>query len=82
MLHTEINLDELEPLVNGPFSPDISTPVRLIGEVASKEGWPIGLKAALVGSCTNSSYEDLSKVADLCRQATSVGLKVPPSLDF
>lgn len=65
----EINLSELEPYVNGPFTPDLATPISKMREVAEKNGWPLNVKAGLIGSCTNSSYEDISRAASLAKQA-------------
>ena len=65
----EINLDELEPLLNGPFTPDLATPVSRMRAVAAEKGWPQKVEVALIGSCTNSSYEDMSRCASLVRQA-------------
>ncbi|KAK7058772.1 aconitate hydratase [Paramarasmius palmivorus] len=75
----EINLSELEPTVNGPFTPDLATPLSKFGEFVEKNGWKDELAAGLIGSCTNSSYEDMTSVADLARQAKAAGLtaKVP-----
>merc|ERR1711981_1371715 len=71
----EINLSELEPHVNGPFTPDLATPIGVLGETAKKNGWPLEVKDGLIGSCTNSSYEDMSRVASLMKQALAKGLK-------
>ncbi|KAF8527836.1 aconitate hydratase [Hysterangium stoloniferum] len=71
----EINLSELEPTINGPFTPDLSTPLSQFGRVVKEQGWKDELSAALIGSCTNSSYEDMTQVADLARQAKKAGLK-------
>lgn len=71
----EINLSELEPTVNGPFTPDLATPLSRFGSFVKEQGWKDELSAALIGSCTNSSYEDMTSVADLARQAKSAGLK-------
>ncbi|KAJ6604391.1 aconitate hydratase [Mycena vulgaris] len=75
----EINLSELEPHINGPFTPDLATPLSKFGEFVQKQGWKDEFSAGLIGSCTNSSYQDMTSVADLARQAKSVGLttKVP-----
>ncbi|CAA7266630.1 unnamed protein product [Cyclocybe aegerita] len=75
----EINLSELEPTVNGPFTPDLATPISQFGKFVQQQGWKDEFSAALIGSCTNSSYEDMTKVADLARQAKEAGLttKVP-----
>jgi aconitate hydratase len=71
----EINLDELEPYVNGPFTPDLATPISEIKEAVEKNGWPAKLEVALIGSCTNSSYEDISRSASIVKDAVSKGLK-------
>lgn len=71
----EINLDELEPYVNGPFTPDLATPVSQMKEAVEKNGWPAKLEVALIGSCTNSSYEDISRSASIVKNAVSKGLK-------
>jgi len=71
----EINLDELEPHLNGPFTPDRATPVSKMAEEAAKNGWPTKVEVGLIGSCTNSSYEDISRAASLARQAVEKGLK-------
>ena len=72
----EINLSELSPLLNGPFTPDLSTPVG--SEMTSKaqnNDWPITVEWGLIGSCTNSSYEDLSRASSIAQQALDKGLK-------
>jgi aconitate hydratase len=71
----EINLSELEPHMNGPFSPDIATPISKLGETAVKNDWPTKIEYGLIGSCTNSSYEDISRAASLAKQALDLGLK-------
>ncbi len=71
----ELNLDELEPYVNGPFTPDLATPVSKIKDAVEKNGWPEKLEVALIGSCTNSSYEDISRSASIVKDAVSKGLK-------
>ncbi|KAH3899752.1 aconitate hydratase ACO2 SCDLUD_004039 [Saccharomycodes ludwigii] len=71
----EINLSELEPSVNGPFTPDLSTPISKYGDKVSKEKWPSKISAGLIGSCTNSSYQDMTRAADLVKQANKAGLK-------
>ncbi len=71
----EINLSELEPHLNGPFTPDLATPVSKMKEVASANGWPIKVEWGLIGSCTNSSYEDLSRAASIAKQALDKGLR-------
>jgi len=65
----EINLSELKPHLNGPFTPDLATPVGEIGEKAKANDWPIDVEWGLIGSCTNSSYEDLSRAASIAKQA-------------
>jgi len=72
----EINLSELEPHINGPFTPDLATPISEFGEKVKKEGWPQKLEVGLIGSCTNSSYEDISRAASLAKQAVDKKLKV------
>ncbi|HPM13247.1 MAG TPA: aconitate hydratase [Bacteroidales bacterium] len=72
----EINLTELEPHINGPFTPDLATPISKFGELARAEKWPLELKVGLIGSCTNSSYEDLTKAASLARQALDLDLEI------
>lgn len=76
----EINLSELEPHVNGPFTPDLSTPISLFGQTAKTEGWPESVSAGLIGSCTNSSYQDMSRAVSIIKQAEAVGLK--PKIPF
>lgn len=71
----ELNLSELEPYVNGPFTPDLATPVSKMKEAVEKNGWPAKLEVALIGSCTNSSYEDISRSASIVKDAVSKGLK-------
>ncbi|KAH9944534.1 aconitate hydratase [Epithele typhae] len=71
----EVNLSELEPTINGPFTPDLATPLSKFGSFVKDQGWKDELSAALIGSCTNSSYEDMTSVADLARQAKQAGLK-------
>lgn len=70
----EINLDELEPHLNGPFTPDLATPISKIKEEAEKNGWPTKIEWGLIGSCTNSSYEDLTRAASIAKQAVDKGL--------
>ncbi|GGG93687.1 aconitate hydratase [Parapedobacter pyrenivorans] len=70
----EVNLSELEPHLNGPFTPDLATPVSKMKEEAAKNGWPLRVEWGLIGSCTNSSYEDLSRAASVARQAVAKGL--------
>ncbi|WP_160069780.1 aconitate hydratase [Sphingobacterium bovisgrunnientis] len=70
----EINLSELEPSLNGPFTPDLYTPVSRMREEASRNGWPTRVEWGLIGSCTNSSYEDLARAASIAKQAIDKGL--------
>ncbi len=72
----EINLTELEPHVNGPFTPDLATPISKMAEAVAANGWPDEIEVALIGSCTNSSYEDISRSASIAAQARQKGLKV------
>jgi aconitate hydratase len=71
----ELDLSKLEPFVNGPFTPDLATPVSQMKEAVVKNGWPAKLEVALIGSCTNSSYEDISRSASIVQDAVSKGLK-------
>ena len=71
----EINLSELRPLLNGPFSPDLATPVGQLGEKAIANDWPLKVEWGLIGSCTNSSYEDLTRAASIAQQAIDKKLK-------
>ncbi|TXN34297.1 aconitate hydratase [Flagellimonas hymeniacidonis] len=71
----EINLDTLEPHLNGPFTPDLSTPISKMSEVAKKNDWPLNVEVGLIGSCTNSSYEDISRAASLAKQVSDKNLK-------
>jgi aconitate hydratase len=76
----EIDLSTLRPHLNGPFTPDLATPVGELGEKAKKNGWPIKVDWGLIGSCTNSSYEDLTRAASIAQQA--VDKKLIPKSDF
>jgi aconitate hydratase len=71
----EIDLNVLEPHLNGPFTPDLATPISKMKEMAEKNGWPTKIEVGLIGSCTNSSYEDISRAASLARQVAAKGLK-------
>lgn len=71
----EINLSELEPHINGPFTPDLATPISKFAEEVKKNDWPSELKVGLIGSCTNSSYEDLTRSAAICEEAVSHGIE-------
>ncbi|WP_405327800.1 aconitate hydratase [Leeuwenhoekiella sp. LLG6367-2.1] len=76
----EINLSELRPHLNGPFTPDLATPVGELGEKARRNDWPLKVDWGLIGSCTNSSYEDLSRAASIAQQA--IDKKLKPKSDF
>lgn len=71
----EINLDTLEPHVNGPFTPDLAHPISKLGENSKKNGYPIDIKVGLIGSCTNSSYEDMGRCASIVTNALKHGVK-------
>jgi len=72
----EINLSELEPYINGPFTPDLATPISEMKRVAVQNGWPLKIKVGLIGSCTNSSYEDISRAASIATDALQKNLVV------
>ncbi len=76
----EIDLSSLEPYINGPFSPDIAYPVSEFTKRVKEKNYPLNVEAGLIGSCTNSSYEDLSRAASVARQATAAGLEAKASL--
>tara|TARA_B110000285_G_scaffold146677_1_gene163766 strand:- start:206 stop:2470 length:2265 start_codon:yes stop_codon:yes gene_type:complete len=76
----EINLDELEPHINGPFTPDLATPISQMKEAAAANGWPTKIEYGLIGSCTNSSYEDISRSASIARQAVEKGIEAKATL--
>lgn len=76
----EINLSTLEPSVNGPFTPDLSTPISALKSVSVENNWPQNVTAGLIGSCTNSSYQDMTRAASIIQQAESEGLK--PKIPF
>ena len=71
----EINLSELEPHLNGPFTPDLATPISKMREEAVKNDWPLNVEVGLIGSCTNSSYEDISRSVSIANQAVEKKLK-------
>ena len=71
----EINLSELEPHVNGPFTPDLAWPISKFAAAVKENNWPKELEVGLIGSCTNSSYEDISRAASLAKQAVDAGIK-------
>lgn len=72
----EIDLSTLEPYINGPFTPDAATPISEFVRIAKEKGYPERMEVGLIGSCTNSSYEDLTRAASVARQAAEKGLKV------
>jgi len=76
----EIDLSTLMPLLHGPFSPDLATPISEVGALAQKNDWPVKVEWGLIGSCTNSSYEDLTRAASIAQQA--VDKKVKAKADF
>ena len=76
----EIDLDSLIPHINGPFTPDLATPVNEMKDKAKSEGWPTDIKWGLIGSCTNSSYEDLSRAASIAKQALEKNIKIKSKL--
>ena len=71
----EINLSELTPHINGPHTPDLARPIGDLAQEATSNGWPLEVSAGLIGSCTNSSYEDITRAAGIARDALSKGLK-------
>jgi len=71
----ELDLSMLEPYLNGPFTPDLATPISKMKDAAKANEWPTDIKVGLIGSCTNSSYEDISRAANLAQQAIDKGLK-------
>ncbi|HVE93455.1 MAG TPA: aconitate hydratase [Acidimicrobiales bacterium] len=76
----EIDLSTLEPQLNGPHTPDLAHPVSRMGDDARAAGWPLEISSALIGSCTNSSYEDITRTASIARQAAAAGLRVKTPL--
>src|SRR3954451_14433103 len=76
----EIDLSTLEPHINGPHSPDYAHKVSEVGDHARENEWPLTISSALIGSCTNSSYEDITRTASIARQAASAGLRVKTPL--
>ena len=72
----EIDLNTLEPHLNGPFTPDLATPISKMKEAAAENGWPTKIEVGLIGSCTNSSYEDISRAVSLAQQVKDKGLKL------
>jgi aconitate hydratase len=76
----DVDLDELEPHLVGPHTPDLDRPISEVGEAARTEGYPVDISYALVGSCTNSSYEDIGRAAHVARQAKAAGITVKSPL--
>jgi aconitate hydratase len=76
----EIDLNTLEPYLNGPFTPDLATPISKMKEEAAKNSWPTKVEVGLIGSCTNSSYEDISRAVSLAQQVSTKNLK--PKADY
>ncbi len=72
----EIDLEQLEPYINGPFTPDLATPLSELKNAAEQNGWPLQMEAALIGSCTNSSYEDIARSASIIRNARAEGIEL------
>ncbi|KAH0555760.1 hypothetical protein GP486_006293 [Trichoglossum hirsutum] len=75
-----INLSTIEPHINGPFTPDLSTPLSMFADTVKTNDWPQSVSAGLIGSCTNSSFQDMKRAEDLVKQASAAGLK--PKTDF
>lgn len=71
----ELDLNTLEPHINGPFTPDLAHPISKVAKTAADKGWPLDIKVGLIGSCTNSSYEDMGRCASIVKQALTHGLK-------
>ena len=76
----EVDLSSLQPLINGPHTPDLARPVSKVGAEAKLNGWPLEVSAALIGSCTNSSYEDITRAASIARQALAHGMRAKTKL--
>ena len=76
----EIDLSTLQPHINGPHTPDLARPVSRMGADARENGWPLRISSSLIGSCTNSSYEDITRTASIARQAAAAGLRVKTPL--
>tara|TARA_B100000902_G_scaffold222972_1_gene211827 strand:+ start:1576 stop:3840 length:2265 start_codon:yes stop_codon:yes gene_type:complete len=76
----EVDLNTLTPHINGPFTPDLATPVNEMKSKAKTEGWPTDIRWGLIGSCTNSSYEDLSRAASIAKQALDKNIKIKSKL--
>lgn len=78
----EIDLSTLEPHINGPFTPDLATPISKMKSLVDERGWPAKINVALIGSCTNSSYEDMSRCASIANQAICEGIKATSPLEI
>jgi aconitate hydratase len=78
----EINLSELEPHINGPFTPDLATPISKFKDAVKENKWPQELKVGLIGSCTNSSYEDMTRAASIAQDAMEHGVKAKALCEF
>ena len=76
----EIDLSQLRPHINGPHTPDLARELKDLGSEATENGWPLEISAALIGSCTNSSYEDITRAASIAREAAASGLKTQTRL--
>lgn len=76
----EVNLSHIEPYINGPFTPDAATPVSLMPQKAAENGWPEQVEVVLIGSCTNSSYQDLTRAASVLRSGLNAGLNLKAQL--
>jgi aconitate hydratase len=76
----DIDLSTLEPHLNGPFTPDLATPISQVRAAAAANGWPTRIEYGLIGSCTNSSYEDISRSASVARQAVETGITAASTL--
>ncbi|MEE2682351.1 MAG: aconitate hydratase [Actinomycetota bacterium] len=76
----EIDLTNLQPHINGPHTPDLAREVKDLGDEAKENGWPLEISAALIGSCTNSSYEDITRAASIAREAAAHGIKAKTRL--
>ena len=86
--YLELDLSALEPYINGPFTPDLATPLSMMKEAAEKNKWPVDISAGLIGSCTNSSYEDISRAASVVKSAlrekliSKAELKITPGSEL
>lgn len=76
----EINLSELEPHINGPFTPDLSWPISQFAQAVKENNWPVELEVALIGSCTNSSFQDITRASSIARVASRYGMKAKSEL--